>query len=195
MEAASIKVARRLWGVKKTCGADLGPTRAKAAWLTLGVDAKGIVESAPSADFKGTPRLTTQMAAIVQGFQQHGSSLERKRLPTDRWVTRSSASCRGCRRAVRKAILRGLQSQSKSPASKKTISSFSRVPNFCPILPLGKAHGAEGCNKFLPFFLPCVFHAIIQPNSRSSLILFCQSSGTAWLLPRFLANLPVTLSL
>lgn len=55
-------------GSKKHGGADLGPTRAKAAWRILGVDAHGLADAPPSADFDGLPRLTTQMAAVVQGF-------------------------------------------------------------------------------------------------------------------------------
>lgn len=55
-------------GSKKHGGADLGPTRAKAAWEKLGVDGKGVADSPPHADFEGLPRLTVQMAAIVQGF-------------------------------------------------------------------------------------------------------------------------------
>lgn len=57
-------------GSKKHGGADLGPTRAKAGWLALGVDAKGIADSAPGperpTDF--IPRLTNRMVATVQGF-------------------------------------------------------------------------------------------------------------------------------
>lgn len=55
-------------GSKKHGGADLGPTRAKAAWAKLGVDGKGIADSPPAPDFEGLPRLTVQMAAILQGF-------------------------------------------------------------------------------------------------------------------------------
>ncbi len=55
-------------GSKKHGGADLGPTRARAAWLTMGVDGGGLVETAPLPDFKGAPRLTVQMAAAIQGF-------------------------------------------------------------------------------------------------------------------------------
>jgi DNA (cytosine-5)-methyltransferase 1 len=55
-------------GSKKHGGADLGPTRAKAAWDKLGVDGKGVADSAPAPDFEGKPRLTVQMAAIIQGF-------------------------------------------------------------------------------------------------------------------------------
>lgn len=59
-------------GSKKHGGADLGPTRAKAAWLALGVDGKGVADEAPSADhaLRHIPRLTNQMVARVQGFDE-----------------------------------------------------------------------------------------------------------------------------
>lgn len=59
-------------GSKKHGGADLGPTRAKSAWLNLGVDGKGIADSPPSADDPITlvPRLTNQMVARIQGFDE-----------------------------------------------------------------------------------------------------------------------------
>jgi DNA (cytosine-5)-methyltransferase 1 len=57
-------------GSKKHGGADLGPTRAKQAWLQLGVDGKGIADAAPAPDapVDYVPRLTNDMAARVQGF-------------------------------------------------------------------------------------------------------------------------------
>lgn len=57
-------------GSKKHGGADLGPTRAKAGWLALGVDGKGIAEEAPDKDapLDHVPRLTNRMVARVQGF-------------------------------------------------------------------------------------------------------------------------------
>jgi len=55
-------------GSKKHGGADLGPTRAKAAWATLGVSGKSLANEAPAPDFVGMPRLTLQMTARVQGF-------------------------------------------------------------------------------------------------------------------------------
>lgn len=57
-------------GSKKHGGADLGPTRAKQAWLMLGVDGKGIANEAPSSfePMDHIPRLTNDMAARVQGF-------------------------------------------------------------------------------------------------------------------------------
>lgn len=57
-------------GSKKHGGADLGPTRAKQAWAEIGVDGKGLADSAPLPGFNLMPRLTLQMAALVQGFPQ-----------------------------------------------------------------------------------------------------------------------------
>lgn len=55
-------------GSKKHGGPDLGPTRARAAWASLGVDGRGLANEAPVADFVGMPRLTVRMCARVQGF-------------------------------------------------------------------------------------------------------------------------------
>ena len=55
-------------GSKKHGGADLGPQRAKRSWLELGVDGKGVADSAPNKDYAGIPRLTNRMAARLQGF-------------------------------------------------------------------------------------------------------------------------------
>jgi DNA (cytosine-5)-methyltransferase 1 len=55
-------------GSKKHGGADLGPQRAKQNWLSLGIDGKGIADTAPSVEFQGNPRLTNRMASRLQGF-------------------------------------------------------------------------------------------------------------------------------
>ena len=57
-------------GSKKHGGADLGPTRAKRAWATLGVDGKGIANEAPApgASFDVGPKLTCEMVARIQGW-------------------------------------------------------------------------------------------------------------------------------
>lgn len=65
-------------GSKKHGGADLGPSRAKAAWKLLGVDALGVANDPETCRQKGTedrdlfgpngPMLTVQQAAIIQGF-------------------------------------------------------------------------------------------------------------------------------
>lgn len=63
-------------GSKKHGGPDLGPTRSRLAWASLGVDGKTLAEEAPERDFVGMPRLTVRMAARIQGFddswQFHG---------------------------------------------------------------------------------------------------------------------------
>lgn len=58
-------------GSKKHGGADLGPTRARAAWKKLGVDGRGIANESPKAGFDGLPKLTNKMAALIQGFPEN----------------------------------------------------------------------------------------------------------------------------
>lgn len=55
-------------GSKKHGGPDLGPTRAKRAWASLGVDGHGVADDAPDRDYVGMPRLTVRMVARLQGF-------------------------------------------------------------------------------------------------------------------------------
>ena len=55
-------------GSLKHGGPDLGPTRARRAWATLGVDGLGIADEPPVRDFVGMPRLTVRMVARLQGF-------------------------------------------------------------------------------------------------------------------------------
>ncbi len=65
-------------GSKKHGGPDLGPTRAKRAWASLGVDALGLADEAPARDFAGAPRLTARMTARVQGFPDEWAFAGRK---------------------------------------------------------------------------------------------------------------------
>jgi len=65
-------------GSKKHGGPDLGPTRARKAWLALGVDGRTIAEQAPEPGFTGTPRLTVRMAARLQGFPDDWEFVGRK---------------------------------------------------------------------------------------------------------------------
>ena len=59
-------------GSRKHGGPDLGPTRARKAWLHLGVDGRGIADTVPAADqdIDYLPRLTLKMTAVLQGFPQ-----------------------------------------------------------------------------------------------------------------------------
>lgn len=61
-------------GSKKHGGPDLGPTRAKREWLSLGVDGLGIADAAPGADAPADffPKLTNEMVARIQGWSGPG---------------------------------------------------------------------------------------------------------------------------
>lgn len=55
-------------GSKKHGGADLGPTRARKAWASLGVNGKSLANTAPLPGNTEMPRLTLRMTARIQGF-------------------------------------------------------------------------------------------------------------------------------
>jgi DNA (cytosine-5)-methyltransferase 1 len=67
-------------GSRKHGGPDLGPTRARAAWLRLRVDGTGLADAPPGPDDPATllPRLTLPMAAAIQGFPPGWSFSGRK---------------------------------------------------------------------------------------------------------------------
>jgi DNA (cytosine-5)-methyltransferase 1 len=67
-------------GSKKHGGPDLGPSRAKAAWRELGVDALGLADDAPDDQFPtgGLPKLTVPMTARLQGFPDSWTIVGRK---------------------------------------------------------------------------------------------------------------------
>lgn len=58
-------------GSKKHGGADLGPTRAKAAWRAMGVDGMGLANEAPGPETPHdlVPKLTVDMVARIQGWR------------------------------------------------------------------------------------------------------------------------------
>lgn len=65
-------------GSKKHGGPDLGPVRARKAWAELGVDGRGVADTAPESDFEGMPRLTSRMMARIQGFPDTWTFGEKK---------------------------------------------------------------------------------------------------------------------
>ncbi|MFN8514156.1 MAG: DNA (cytosine-5-)-methyltransferase [Chloroflexia bacterium] len=65
-------------GSKRHGGPDLGPTRARKEWATLGVDGLGLVDVPPPPGFVGMPRLTVEMAAVVQGFPREWKFVGKK---------------------------------------------------------------------------------------------------------------------
>ncbi len=105
-------------GSKKHGGPDLGPTRARKAWSALGVDGIGIVDSAPSKDFEGMPRLTTRMAARIQGFPDSWK-FEGKKTPVYRQI--GNAFPPPVAQAVGLQIAAALSSNTNSRASEKEV--------------------------------------------------------------------------
>jgi DNA (cytosine-5)-methyltransferase 1 len=65
-------------GSKKHGGPDLGPTRARKAWASLGVNGIGIADDAPDTAFVGMPKLTVRMVARLQGFPDNWEISGRK---------------------------------------------------------------------------------------------------------------------
>lgn len=65
-------------GSKKHGGADLGPTRARKAWLELSIDGSGLADKPPINGFKGNPKLTLKMTALVQGFPKDWNFVGKK---------------------------------------------------------------------------------------------------------------------
>jgi DNA (cytosine-5)-methyltransferase 1 len=67
-ETANAIAPTLVGGSKKHGGADLGPTRAKRQWAGLGVDGLGVANDVPGPGSAGSPKLTVQQAAMIQGF-------------------------------------------------------------------------------------------------------------------------------
>ena len=65
-------------GSKKHGGPDLGPSRARQTWQTLGVNGKTVADDAPEPGFEGMPRLTPRMVARLQGFPDDWQFFGRK---------------------------------------------------------------------------------------------------------------------
>jgi DNA (cytosine-5)-methyltransferase 1 len=65
-------------GSRRHGGADLGPSRTKAAWERLGVDGSSVADEAPARSFKGLPKLTLRMTARIQGFPDDWEFVGRK---------------------------------------------------------------------------------------------------------------------
>ena len=75
-------------GSHKHGGPDLGPTRARRAWVTLGVDGLGIANEAPGPDYPidQMPRLTFGWSHGYRVFRMNGSSVAARRRHTSKWV-------------------------------------------------------------------------------------------------------------
>lgn len=93
-------------GSKKHGGADLGPTRAKRAWAKLGVDGYGLANHPPLNGFLGNPKLTLEMAALIQGFPKSWK-FEGKKTPAYRQV--GNAFPPPVAKAIGESIIEALQ--------------------------------------------------------------------------------------
>lgn len=67
-------------GSTKHGGPDLGPTRARAEWLTMGVDGLGLADDVPGREAPPNfiPKLTLRMVARLQGFPDEWQFAGRK---------------------------------------------------------------------------------------------------------------------
>ncbi|MCM1512348.1 MAG: DNA cytosine methyltransferase [Oxalobacter formigenes] len=103
-------------GSKKHGGPDLGPTRARNAWAELGIDGRGIADSAPMPEFDGMPRLTSRMMARIQGFP-------------DTWTfgKRKTIACRMIGNAFPPPVARALGEKIKECLAYGCIDSGSEI--------------------------------------------------------------------
>lgn len=103
-------------GSKKHGGPDLGPTRARNAWAEIGIDGRGIADTAPTPEFEGMPRLTSRMMARIQGFP-------------DTWTfgRRKTVACRMIGNAFPPPVARAVGEQIKECLSYGCADSKSEI--------------------------------------------------------------------
>ena len=103
-------------GSKKHGGPDLGPTRARKAWAELGVDGRGIADTAPAPGFDGMPRLTSRMMARIQGFP-------------DTWIfgSRKTVACRMIGNAFPPPVAKAVGEQIKECLAHGCTDSQSKI--------------------------------------------------------------------
>lgn len=101
-------------GSKKHGGADLGPTRARQAWLKLGVDGGGLANAPPINGFKGNPRLTLKMTSLIQGFPKDWV-FEGKKTPAYRQVGNAFPPpvAKAIGKSIINALNNGIQEETK----------------------------------------------------------------------------------
>lgn len=107
-------------GSKKHGGADLGPTRAKQAWATLGVDGGGLANQPPINGFNAMPKLTLKMTALVQGFPKDWEFVGKK-TPAYRQV--GNAFPPPVARAIGISIKKALEKYEQTANKRKRIES------------------------------------------------------------------------
>jgi DNA (cytosine-5)-methyltransferase 1 len=113
-------------GSKKHGGPDLGPTRAKRQWREMGIDAMGLADNAPDADFdpNGLPRLTVRMVARIQSFPDSWEFSGRK---TAAYRQVGNAFPPLVAKAVADSIARALHRQAHIIESPKRVNAGMRL--------------------------------------------------------------------
>lgn len=104
-------------GSKKHGGPDLGPVRARNAWAELGVDGRGVANTAPEPEFEGIPRLTSRMMARIQGFP-------------DTWTfgKKKTAACRMIGNAFPPLVAQAVGEKIKECLEYECINSECQIP-------------------------------------------------------------------
>lgn len=104
-------------GSKKHGGPDLGPVRARKAWAELGVDGRGVANTAPDPDFEGMPRLTSRMMARIQGFP-------------DTWTfgKKKTAACRMIGNAFPPPVAKAVGEKIKGCLEDERLNSECEIP-------------------------------------------------------------------
>ncbi|MFJ2814300.1 DNA cytosine methyltransferase [Streptomyces sp. NPDC087294] len=109
-------------GSKNRGGADLGPTRAKEKWATMGVNAHTVADRVPGPDFVWNPELgrdnmvkiTVEQAALLQGFP---APWQISGLKTARYRQVGHATPPAVAEALGRAVAKALDGDPKVPAA------------------------------------------------------------------------------
>lgn len=99
-------------GSKKHGGPDLGPTRARLAWQTLGVNGIKLGDAPPPHDYVGMPHLTVPMVALLQGFPESWKFVGKK---THAYRQVGNAFPPPVAAAVARRIAKALRMQKRKP--------------------------------------------------------------------------------
>ena len=125
-------------GSKKHGGADLGPTRARKAWASLGVDGGSLSNFPPQPGDVKMPKLTLAMAATIQGFPESWHIVGKK-TPAYRQV--GNAFPPPVAKAVGEAIKSALQNYKSATTQpdewKNRQKDKAQRPNYGPIFTQG----------------------------------------------------------
>ncbi|MBZ3901034.1 DNA cytosine methyltransferase [Streptomyces griseiscabiei] len=126
--AQALSVAPTLvGGSDRRGGADLGPTGTRKAWARMGVDGSTVADNVPGPDFVWAPetgrhgmvRITTDQAALLQGFQSDWRFTGKK---TARYRQIGHASPPPVGRAL------GLAIRAALGASSPSVAGYTSVP-------------------------------------------------------------------